>query len=205
MLGNFLKLYHLRDVERQRAWVLAQDAYQHVSSTLRKAVRIPSIYFLSIHIHTSSLSFSRNLILNTQCTPIHLLTYTDRERVLILGSGWSGFTLSRQLDPKKYQTVVISPRSYFVFTPLLASTAVGTLEFRSALEWVFAFLLWFRRGVDASGQELMRDLGVLLVGAESQGGFGVSYSWEGRTSWGVFANTRHIGVWGVEEDGEDGA
>ena len=144
-------------------------------------------------------------ILNTQCTPIHLLTYTDRERVLILGSGWSGFTLSRQLDPKKYQTVVISPRSYFVFTPLLASTAVGTLEFRSALEWVFAFLLWFRRGVDASGQELMRDLGVLLVGAESQGGFGVSYSWEGRTSWGVFANTRHIGVWEVEEDGEDGA
>lgn len=30
--------------------------------------------------------------------------------------------------------------------------------------------------MDASGQELMRDLGVLLVGAESQGGFGVSYS-----------------------------
>jgi NADH dehydrogenase FAD-containing subunit len=30
--------------------------------------------------------------------------------------------------------VVVSPRSYFVFTPLLASTAVGTLEFRTALE-----------------------------------------------------------------------
>lgn len=44
--------------------------------------------------------------------------------------------LSRTLDPRKYQVVVVAPRSYFVFTPLLASTAVGTLEFRTALESV---------------------------------------------------------------------
>ncbi|RAR09100.1 frequency clock protein [Stemphylium lycopersici] len=49
-------------------------------------------------------------------------------------SGWAGFTVARTLDPSKYQTVVVSPRSYFAFTPLLASTAVGTLEFRTALE-----------------------------------------------------------------------
>ena len=44
-----------------------------------------------------------------------------------------GYVLSQRLS-SKYQTVVISPRSYFVFTPLLNSTAVGTLEFRTALE-----------------------------------------------------------------------
>ncbi|OAL45042.1 FAD/NAD(P)-binding domain-containing protein [Pyrenochaeta sp. DS3sAY3a] len=58
----------------------------------------------------------------------------DRERVVILGSGWAGFSVARSLDAKKYQAVVVSPRSYFAFTPLLASTAVGTLEFRTALE-----------------------------------------------------------------------
>lgn len=58
----------------------------------------------------------------------------DRERVVILGSGWAGYTLARRLDPKKFMAIIISPRSYFVFTPLLASTAVGTLEFRQALE-----------------------------------------------------------------------
>ena len=42
--------------------------------------------------------------------------------------------LSRQLSAAKYQTLVISPRSYFVFTPLLNETAVGTLEFRNTLE-----------------------------------------------------------------------
>ena len=42
--------------------------------------------------------------------------------------------LSRKLSAQKFQTLVISPRSYFVFTPLLNSTSVGTLEFRTALE-----------------------------------------------------------------------
>ncbi|KAF8758716.1 Pyridine nucleotide-disulfide oxidoreductase [Rhizoctonia solani] len=46
----------------------------------------------------------------------------------------AGFGVLRGVDKKKYQTVVISPRSYFAFTPLLASTAVGTLEFRTAIE-----------------------------------------------------------------------
>ncbi|KAF1810808.1 FAD/NAD(P)-binding domain-containing protein, partial [Eremomyces bilateralis CBS 781.70] len=49
-------------------------------------------------------------------------------------TGWAGYTLARQLDAKIYRPIVISPRSYFVFTPLLASTSVGTLEFRTALE-----------------------------------------------------------------------
>jgi NADH dehydrogenase len=53
---------------------------------------------------------------------------------LISIAGWAGYTLARDLDPKKYQVVVVSPRSYFVFTPLLASTSTGTLEFRTALE-----------------------------------------------------------------------
>ncbi|KAK3391724.1 pyridine nucleotide-disulfide oxidoreductase-domain-containing protein [Sordaria brevicollis] len=61
--------------------------------------------------------------------------HNDRkERVVILGSGWAGYSFAKDLDPEKYERIVISPRSYFVFTPLLASTAVGTLEFRTVLE-----------------------------------------------------------------------
>ncbi|KAK1640367.1 pyridine nucleotide-disulfide oxidoreductase-domain-containing protein [Colletotrichum phormii] len=61
-------------------------------------------------------------------------TEPKRERVVVLGSGWAGYAFARDLDPKKYERILISPRSYFVFTPLLASTSVGTLEFRSVLE-----------------------------------------------------------------------
>lgn len=82
------------------------------------------------------------LALSNTCLPLQIdnrlvLTYYSehkRERVVILGSGWAGYAFARELDPKKYERILISPRSYFVFTPLLASTSVGTLEFRSVLE-----------------------------------------------------------------------
>ncbi|KAL5610745.1 hypothetical protein FOBRF1_006862 [Fusarium oxysporum] len=74
----------------------------------------------------------------TDNSEIKATTYTEgrkkRERVVVLGSGWAGYALVRNLDPAKYERIIISPRSYFVFTPLLASTSVGTLEFRSILE-----------------------------------------------------------------------
>jgi len=59
-----------------------------------------------------------------------------KEKVVILGSGWAGYVLARRLDPQKYRVLLVSPRSYFVFTPLLNDTAVGTLEFRNVLESV---------------------------------------------------------------------
>ncbi|RCI11237.1 hypothetical protein L249_7246 [Ophiocordyceps polyrhachis-furcata BCC 54312] len=57
-----------------------------------------------------------------------------KERIVILGSGWAGYALARALSPAKATRIMISPRSHFVFTPLLASTSVGTLEFRAAIE-----------------------------------------------------------------------
>ncbi|KDR77247.1 hypothetical protein GALMADRAFT_246553 [Galerina marginata CBS 339.88] len=56
------------------------------------------------------------------------------ERVVILGSGWGGYNVLRKIDKKRWDVVIISPNNYFNFTPLLAGTAVGTLEFRCAVE-----------------------------------------------------------------------
>ena len=55
-------------------------------------------------------------------------------RVENLGSGWAGFTLARRLSKSLYDVRVISPANHFLFTPLLPSTAVGTLEFRAIQE-----------------------------------------------------------------------
>lgn len=38
------------------------------------------------------------------------------------------------IDTTIYDVVCVSPRNHMVFTPLLASTCVGTLEFRSVAE-----------------------------------------------------------------------
>ncbi|KAG4923632.1 Internal alternative NAD(P)H-ubiquinone oxidoreductase A1, mitochondrial [Glycine soja] len=58
----------------------------------------------------------------------------EKPRVVVLGSGWAGCRLMKGLDPRVYDIVCVSPRNHMVFTPLLASTCVGTLEFRSVAE-----------------------------------------------------------------------
>ncbi|KAJ5391473.1 hypothetical protein N7509_006963 [Penicillium cosmopolitanum] len=58
----------------------------------------------------------------------------QKERVVILGSGWGGYTMSRRLSPKNFSPIIVSPRSYFVFTPLLTDTASGSLDFSNIVE-----------------------------------------------------------------------
>ncbi|KAJ4496184.1 pyridine nucleotide-disulfide oxidoreductase-domain-containing protein [Lentinula edodes] len=58
----------------------------------------------------------------------------EKQRLVILGSGWGGYEVLRGVDKKRWDVVLVSPNNYFNFTPLLASCAVGTLEFRCAIE-----------------------------------------------------------------------
>lgn len=57
-----------------------------------------------------------------------------RSRLLILGGGFAGYRLARGVSSKAYEVILVSPRNHFLFTPLLPSTTVGTIEFRSIIE-----------------------------------------------------------------------
>lgn len=63
-----------------------------------------------------------------------LLVPEKKQKVVILGSGWAGFRVLHDMDRNKYDVCVISPRNHFVFTPLLASSTTGVLNFRSIIE-----------------------------------------------------------------------
>jgi len=56
---------------------------------------------------------------------------TGRPRLVVIGTGWGGARLLHDIDPKLYDLTVISQRNHMVFTPLLASTTVGTIDPRS--------------------------------------------------------------------------
>ncbi|XP_059440461.1 internal alternative NAD(P)H-ubiquinone oxidoreductase A2, mitochondrial-like [Corylus avellana] len=58
----------------------------------------------------------------------------EKPRVVVIGTGWGACRFLKGLDTKIYDVICISPRNHMVFTPLLASTCVGTLEFRSVAE-----------------------------------------------------------------------
>ena len=61
-------------------------------------------------------------------------TVPSKPKLLVLGTGFAALTLLKKIDPKLYDITVVSPRNHFLFTPLLPSTTVGTLEFRSISE-----------------------------------------------------------------------
>lgn len=54
-------------------------------------------------------------------------------RLVVLGTGFAAFNLVKHLKGD-YLVTVVSPRNHFLFTPLLPSTTVGTIEFRSIIE-----------------------------------------------------------------------
>jgi len=59
---------------------------------------------------------------------------SKKERIVILGSGWSALSALRKCAAPNKDIVVVSPRPHFLYTPLLAGSAVGTITLRSACE-----------------------------------------------------------------------
>ena len=57
-----------------------------------------------------------------------------KPRLVVLGSGWGSVALLKNLRKEDYHVTVISPSNYFLFTPMLPSATVGTLELRSLVE-----------------------------------------------------------------------
>ncbi|KAI0055965.1 NADH dehydrogenase [Artomyces pyxidatus] len=57
-----------------------------------------------------------------------------KKNIVVLGSGWGSTSFLKNVDTSDYNIIVISPRNFFLFTPLLPSVAVGTLSPRSILQ-----------------------------------------------------------------------
>jgi len=61
----------------------------------------------------------------------------ERKKLVILGSGWGACYAIKNLGPAallKYDITVVSPTNHFVYTPMLPSVTVGTLNEQSVME-----------------------------------------------------------------------
>ncbi|CAE7232922.1 unnamed protein product [Symbiodinium sp. CCMP2592] len=61
----------------------------------------------------------------------HRAFSTEKPKVMILGTGWASFRVLADIDTKKTDVTVVSPRNHLLFTPMLASSALGTVNQRS--------------------------------------------------------------------------
>ncbi|VWU52071.1 type II NADH:ubiquinone oxidoreductase [Hepatocystis sp. ex Piliocolobus tephrosceles] len=63
-----------------------------------------------------------------------------KKRIVVLGSGWGGINFLINIDFRKYDVVLVSPRSYFTFTPLLPFFISGTIGVNTCTDKVHNFL-----------------------------------------------------------------
>jgi hypothetical protein len=54
-----------------------------------------------------------------------------KKKLTILGTGWAAHSIIKTIDADTYDVTIISPRNYFVFTPMLAGASTGVVEMRS--------------------------------------------------------------------------
>ncbi|KDN43963.1 FAD/NAD(P)-binding domain-containing protein [Tilletiaria anomala UBC 951] len=70
-------------------------------------------------------------IYDTRNPPEQLPQDPSKKNIVVLGSGWAATSFLKNVDTEQYNVTVISPHNYFLFTPLLPSVTVGTLDGRS--------------------------------------------------------------------------
>ncbi|PPD91837.1 hypothetical protein GOBAR_DD11244 [Gossypium barbadense] len=59
---------------------------------------------------------------------------SKKKKVVVLGTGWAAMTFLKNLNNCIYEVEVVSPRNFFLFTPLLPSVTCGKVEARSIVE-----------------------------------------------------------------------
>lgn len=85
---------------------------------------------------------------------------SQKPSVVVLGCGFAAFSFLKKIDLKSYRVVLVSPRNHFLFTPLLPSSTVGTVEFRSIIEPVrvarpeIEFYQAFCTGIDVKAKTI---------------------------------------------------
>eukprot|EP01056_Protomagalhaensia_sp_Gyna25_P004806 Protomagalhaensia_sp_Gyna_25__4805@NODE_48_length_6292_cov_422_749400_g36_i0_p2_GENE_NODE_48_length_6292_cov_422_749400_g36_i0NODE_48_length_6292_cov_422_749400_g36_i0_p2_ORF_typecomplete_len592_score79_32Pyr_redox_2/PF07992_14/2_6e44Pyr_redox/PF00070_27/96Pyr_redox/PF00070_27/2_3e13Pyr_redox_3/PF13738_6/1_2e03Pyr_redox_3/PF13738_6/3_6Pyr_redox_3/PF13738_6/0_28HI0933_like/PF03486_14/13HI0933_like/PF03486_14/0_64HI0933_like/PF03486_14/14Lycopene_cycl/PF05834_12/5_1Lycopene_cycl/PF05834_12/3_5e03L len=123
-----------------------------------------------------------------------------REELVVLGSGWASLYLLSQIDPTKYKVTVVSPRPYFVFTPLLTSALGGVLSLRSIMEPIRNKLHFGSRKVMQYIQATAEDIDIQnrKVDVEMVGGTKVEIPFD-KLVVAVGSETNTFGIPGVKE------
>eukprot|EP01055_Gregarina_sp_Pseudo9_P005754 Gregarina_sp_Pseudo_9__5753@NODE_846_length_2138_cov_23_896617_g794_i0_p1_GENE_NODE_846_length_2138_cov_23_896617_g794_i0NODE_846_length_2138_cov_23_896617_g794_i0_p1_ORF_typecomplete_len653_score140_92Pyr_redox_2/PF07992_14/1_3e46Pyr_redox/PF00070_27/5_1e03Pyr_redox/PF00070_27/3_4e14HI0933_like/PF03486_14/5_8e02HI0933_like/PF03486_14/1_3HI0933_like/PF03486_14/0_13Thi4/PF01946_17/0_0065Pyr_redox_3/PF13738_6/0_99Pyr_redox_3/PF13738_6/0_46GIDA/PF01134_22/3_2e02GIDA/PF01134_22/0_11Lycopene_cycl/PF0 len=123
-----------------------------------------------------------------------------REELVVLGTGWASLYFLSQIDPTRYKITVVSPRPYFVFTPLLTAALGGVQSVRSIMEPIRSKMQLGRRSAMEFVQGTAEDIDVKKreVQCELLGGRKVKIPFE-RLVIAVGSETNTFGIPGVEK------
>lgn len=123
-----------------------------------------------------------------------------KPKLVILGSGWGSVAILKTLNPDDYHVTVVSPVNYFLFTPMLPSATVGTLELRSLVEPIRR-IVTRAKGHFLKGEAVDVELSEQLLEVSQTNAQGEEcrfYLPYDKLVLGVGATTNHHGVKGLE-------
>ena len=123
-----------------------------------------------------------------------------KPKLVILGTGWGSVAMLKELNPGDYHVTVVSPDNYFLFTPMLPSATVGTLELRSLVEPVRRIVNKLRGHflrAEAVNVEFSEKL-VEVMGKDAEGSVRHFYLPYDKLIIGVGSTTNPHGVKGLE-------
>ena len=126
---------------------------------------------------------------------------SKKPHLVIIGNGWGGIGVLKELEHGDYKVTLISPANHTLFTPLLPSAAVGTVEIRSLVE-PLRKLVARVRGHYISGAAADIDMGNRLIEVHSKrpdGSVDQFYIPYDKVVIAVGANTASHGVPGLEQ------
>ncbi|KAL0931373.1 External alternative NADH-ubiquinone oxidoreductase, mitochondrial [Colletotrichum truncatum] len=128
-----------------------------------------------------------------------------KKTLVILGTGWGSVSMLKKLDTENYNIVVISPRNYFLFTPLLPSCTTGTIEHRSIMEPIRTILRHKKAAVkfyeaEASSIDPDRKVVKILDTSEIKGSMSETEVAYDMLVIGVGAENATFGIPGVREN-----
>ncbi|CAD7703445.1 unnamed protein product [Ostreobium quekettii] len=127
-----------------------------------------------------------------------------KPRVVVLGSGWGAVSFIKALSHEaceNYDFILVSPRNYFLYTPLLPAVATGTLEERSIVEPIRNIVRGKARYIEAMCSSINPEKRVVVACYPDDAGndkacFEISYD---TLVFAVGAQNNTFGVEGVKE------
>ena len=127
------------------------------------------------------------IVINNRWYPVEMqqsneggsLSYLSRpangkQRVVVLGSGWAAMSFIKSWNESlssKYELVLVSPRNYFVYTPLLPAMCAGTVEERSIVEPVRSVLKSKGRFFEAKCNQIIPEEKAIVACFPEDAGF----------------------------------
>eukprot|EP00816_Leptocylindrus_hargravesii_P005353 CAMPEP_0196817792 /NCGR_PEP_ID=MMETSP1362-20130617/62580_1 /TAXON_ID=163516 /ORGANISM="Leptocylindrus danicus, Strain CCMP1856" /LENGTH=672 /DNA_ID=CAMNT_0042195631 /DNA_START=146 /DNA_END=2161 /DNA_ORIENTATION=- len=134
--SDILKALDFASVLLNKGLDTIEDAYTHF-----RRLQLEEAYLNQTIAPTSASKLNMDDTISSITEGINCLTQWNdpldkRPRLLVIGSGWGAHALIKIIDSLDtgYRVLCISPMNYFLFTPMLASSSVGTIEFRSIVE-----------------------------------------------------------------------